>query len=306
MKNTDRVKIEGISKLLPKVYEYFKDTLGFEEDIQSIKFYTDSNRENIERNTLGIVLGSTGQYNPQTMEIGLYIDDRHPKDILRSFAHELYHHYQNVNGELESEEMFGYVGEGYAQKNDGLRQVEMDAYLKGNIMFRDWEDELKSTNTELFNETLGKKESVGSLLIESRSYNQDEALMNGNNIENLEGIRDMMIGSGSADDQILIQFDDIFKGHFSDILDDYNFDLEGSEVGYAYDFRNGNSSITIFPFGQSGLLTRFNPTGGTEESKIYLQTEITDPESKEAHIYGKSFKNFKSLEKYINAILKGE
>ena len=40
-------------------------------------------------------LGSTAYYDPENLTIALYISGRHPKDILRSFAHELIHHVQN-------------------------------------------------------------------------------------------------------------------------------------------------------------------------------------------------------------------
>mgnify|MGYP001376598366 CR=1 FL=1 len=64
------------------------------------------------------------------------------KDILRSIAHELVHHLQNEKGELTDA---GYSGKGYAQKNPHLRKMEREAYEKGNMCFRDWEDGIKNT-----------------------------------------------------------------------------------------------------------------------------------------------------------------
>jgi hypothetical protein len=46
----------------------------------------------------------------------------------------------------------GYHGEGYAQKNKDLRQSEKEAYLKGNMCFRDWEDGLKQEKPTIYNE----------------------------------------------------------------------------------------------------------------------------------------------------------
>ena len=37
------------------------------------------------------------------------------------------------------------MGAGYAQTNDHLRNMEREAYEKGNMCFRDWEDSIKST-----------------------------------------------------------------------------------------------------------------------------------------------------------------
>jgi hypothetical protein len=94
-------------------------------------------------------LGKTAYYDPQGMAVTIYTDNRHTKDILRSLAHELVHHTQNENGMLNDT---GYHGVGYAQKNKDLRQSEKEAYLKGNMCFRDWEDSLKQSKPTIYNE----------------------------------------------------------------------------------------------------------------------------------------------------------
>ena len=94
-------------------------------------------------------LGRTAYYDPQGMSVTIYTDGRHTKDILRSLAHELVHHTQNENGMLNDS---GYHGQGYAQKNKNLRKSEEEAYLKGNMCFRDWEDGLKQYKPTIYNE----------------------------------------------------------------------------------------------------------------------------------------------------------
>lgn len=42
-------------------------------------------------------------YNPETYKIKIYCKNRGVADILRSIAHELIHHVQNKNGELQGE-----------------------------------------------------------------------------------------------------------------------------------------------------------------------------------------------------------
>ena len=86
-------------------------------------------------------LGKTGFYDPQAGSITLYITDRHPKDILRSLSHELMHHTQNCRGDFDDT---GEMGEGYAQSNPHMRNMEIEAY-KASICFRDWEDSLRET-----------------------------------------------------------------------------------------------------------------------------------------------------------------
>ena len=44
--------------------------------------------------------GKTAYYDPERMEVVLYTEGRHPKDIVRSFAHEMIHHIQNLEGRL--------------------------------------------------------------------------------------------------------------------------------------------------------------------------------------------------------------
>ena len=94
-------------------------------------------------------LGRTAYYDPQGMSVTIYTDGRHTKDILRSLAHELVHHTQNENGTLNDS---GYHGQGYAQKNKDLRKSEEEAYLNGNMCFRDWEDGLKQDKPTIYNE----------------------------------------------------------------------------------------------------------------------------------------------------------
>lgn len=89
----------------------------------------------------GCALGKTAHYDPQNSSITLYISNRHPKDIIRSFAHELIHHCQNERGDLSAEKMKT-LNKNYAQENDHMRKMEEEAYLQGNMCFRDWEDGL--------------------------------------------------------------------------------------------------------------------------------------------------------------------
>lgn len=71
----------------------------------------------------------------------LYTQGRHIKDILRSLSHELVHHHQNCRGDFGDD---ANTNEGYAQNDEHLREMEREAYECGNMIFRDWEDNLKS------------------------------------------------------------------------------------------------------------------------------------------------------------------
>ena len=87
-----------------------------------------------------MLFGRTAYYQPETQTIVVYITNRHPKDILRSYCHELIHHVQNERGDLEKGDSSSPT---YAQDDDHMRKMEMEAYLKGNLLLRDFEDNFK-------------------------------------------------------------------------------------------------------------------------------------------------------------------
>jgi len=84
--------------------------------------------------------GKTAFYDPAEESITVYTTGRHMKDCLRSLAHELVHHLQNERGDLMG---MGAATPGYAQKNPHMREMEREAYEKGNMCFRDFEDSRK-------------------------------------------------------------------------------------------------------------------------------------------------------------------
>jgi DNA-binding Lrp family transcriptional regulator len=80
--------------------------------------------------------GKTAYYDPNTMTVVLYTEGRHPKDIVRSFAHEMIHHVQNLEGRL------GDITTTNTQEDDHLDKLEQEANLKGTMTFRNWTDSL--------------------------------------------------------------------------------------------------------------------------------------------------------------------
>jgi len=133
--------VQHSEKFLP----FAQQRMGFNKPV-SINFLSDP--ENAKN-----PLGKTAYYDPNDMKIVVFVDKRHLKDIMRSLAHELVHHTQNCRGDLEGD---NYTGPGYAQKDKHMRKMEGEAYLHGNLCFRDWEDSLKRENSEM-NETKLRK-----------------------------------------------------------------------------------------------------------------------------------------------------
>ena len=108
------------------------------------------------------VLGKTAYYDPQTLEVHIFVDGRHPKDMLRSIAHELIHHHQNMEGRLD---VGGYNGPGYYLENDELRVVEEEAMLKGNVLLREYEDGLKIKEVNKMSLKEWKNNELNGLLL---------------------------------------------------------------------------------------------------------------------------------------------
>jgi len=113
---------------------YCREQMGYDND-PDVHYVTDNDNANN-------MLGYTAHYQPDKKVVTVYISNRHPKDVLRSLAHELVHHSQNCRGDLQNSQ----TEEGYAQKDPHMRKMEEEAYLKGNMMFRDWEDSCKAQN----------------------------------------------------------------------------------------------------------------------------------------------------------------
>ena len=80
--------------------------------------------------------GKTAYYDPNNRVIVLYTMDRHPKDVMRSFAHEMVHHMQNC------EDRLGNIRTQDTNEDGDLPEIEREAYEKGNMTFRNWTDTL--------------------------------------------------------------------------------------------------------------------------------------------------------------------
>jgi len=126
--------IDTLMPLIKQFLPYAQKRMGF---TQPPRLFLRGDADNASN-----PLGRTAHYDPQEKAITLYIMGRHPKDVMRSLSHELVHHKQNCNGQFDDTQE---MGEGYAQSDEHLREMEREAYETGNMCFRDWEDSIKST-----------------------------------------------------------------------------------------------------------------------------------------------------------------
>ena len=84
------------------------------------------------------IFSETGRYNPKLRKITLFTKNRHIKDILRTFFHEMIHHEQNL---CKNKLMISVSGRKISTDNS-LKNIESIAYSKGNILFRIWLESL--------------------------------------------------------------------------------------------------------------------------------------------------------------------
>jgi len=162
---------ERIAKFLPlmqSLYDTAREKLGFEPHVKIVILKDSGNMHN--------PLGKTAHYSPTEKKIGLYTQGRHIKDILRSLSHELVHHNQNCRGDFE---MGGETMQGYAQEDGHLREMEREAYECGNMIFRDWEDNLKDKGARpLFTSTSQYVPAPTSDVVSSALFEGDKMKKN--------------------------------------------------------------------------------------------------------------------------------
>jgi hypothetical protein len=148
--NTPKNDPFGLNELARNfVKEVIEKTWNLKDGIVSLSKYMVDNGMNIkplpkikvikdDEENASDLLGKTAYYDPNNKSITLFTMDRHPKDILRSFSHEMVHHEQNLNGKLNN------INTTNTNEDGDLPEIEREAYEKGNIMLRNWEDTIKN------------------------------------------------------------------------------------------------------------------------------------------------------------------
>lgn len=136
--NNSNVDLSQLENIVARFYPYVKEKLKFDKDVD-VNLISDP--ENAKD-----PWGKTAYYDPTKMKITIFVDNRHPKDMLRSLSHELVHHAQNCRGKFDQAQA---LEPGYAQNDPHMRRMEGEAYLLGNgFLVRDFEDSLKSQQNQ--------------------------------------------------------------------------------------------------------------------------------------------------------------
>jgi hypothetical protein len=94
----------------------------------------------------------TGYYDPNDNKLVLFIDNRHIKDILRTFCHEMVHRNQNL---VDPEGFASNASDLPLEQDPNLKRLESEAFLNGNLLFRGFTEQYthgSSNVDELMNE----------------------------------------------------------------------------------------------------------------------------------------------------------
>jgi hypothetical protein len=130
MKEEDSFDTFDYPKHLKLYTQYMLDQGMDIRPLPKVKFVT-NDVENAKE-----FLGKTAYYDPANRLIVLYTLNRHPKDVMRSFSHEMIHHLQNNQNRL------GSVVTTNTNQDDHVDNLEKEANLLGTMTFRHWTDTL--------------------------------------------------------------------------------------------------------------------------------------------------------------------
>ena len=117
-------------------------TASMENDGLNLKPYPRIRMIHDEEANADNFFGMTAYYDPNNREIVLYTLGRHPKDIMRSYAHELVHVHQHNEDRLHD------IKTDNINADKHLENLEREAYETGNIMFRSWTNSITEKKTK--------------------------------------------------------------------------------------------------------------------------------------------------------------
>ena len=252
---------EDINELQPSE---IKTSSAFNEAVKSLTKYMVDQGMNIkplphvitisnDSKNASNILGKTAHYNPSNCSITLYTLNRHPKDILRSYAHEMIHRIQDNEGRLKN------ITTTNTNEDRNLEELEKEAYLQGNMCFRNWEDSIKNP--------------INKWIVDIPKFNQPKTF-----IDNLrESLHEIVLSKNNA----VETYGDLTGGKFQvgDIIYEYsikNIPNPYNDLGAFYNVQfTPRENITSTPQGRKENYIKILST----MYKIILDfTEEVEPE----------------------------
>ena len=214
--NTSDLDYGQMKPFLKSFLPFARQNMGYDRPV-AINFVSDP--QNAQK-----TLGKTAFYDPNNDSISIYTDNRHPKDILRSLSHELVHHAQNCRGDFDKKPQ---MGEDYFQYDKYMQEMEREAYEKGNMTFRDWEEKHRKqlqesvyyrTGDTKMNHKEWKNKAIFGRLMESFGYKAlNEGEMVDEVVEKEEELDEAHCGRREDDEEVMEE--ELEEGAKPDFLD---------------------------------------------------------------------------------------
>jgi hypothetical protein len=129
-----RMENQDVTKLASDIIKFMDEEEGIKFKEMPKIFFSRAKQEEFP------VFKETGNYSPDFNQIIIYTKGRSLKDCLRSLTHELIHADQKLNKGMDIEK----AAEGIYKKSKGSEKIEADAYKRGNLIFRKWEESLRN------------------------------------------------------------------------------------------------------------------------------------------------------------------
>jgi len=230
-------KIKNYIHVLNKIDEMFSDPFGlihtineiagqtfdFTPHVDSLTKYMVDNGMNVEPlpkttyvndddENANDLMGKTAFYDPNKQEIVLYTLNRHPKDVMRSFAHEMIHHIQNL------EDRLGNITTTDTREDDHLTQIEKEAYTDGNLTFRKW------------TETITEGKQVGNLY----HYTSADGLKGILGSNSIKSSKEYYLGNELYFVSFTRNKNFHKKGSTFDVKTDYRITIDGDKLSNKY------------------------------------------------------------------------
>jgi hypothetical protein len=218
------------------VKEVFNNDWNLKEEMLSLSVFMKDNGMNI----MPLPKIKVIKDDKENASITLYTLGRHPKDVLRSFAHEMVHHMQNLEGRLNN------INTTNTNEDGDLPEIEREAYEKGNMMLRNWEDNIKNINIsehKKYNQPITLQDKLSTQLYEMKV---NEIKLSVENSAKIDG--------------------DIFEGSFKVGNMEYEYSIDNMDNPY----KDGGIFYNVSFKEKNNNKKQNEPTGNAKENYIKI------------------------------------
>lgn len=262
-------------------YDFAKKLMGLTSDPQIVYDFDEQEEKNALKQ-------HTGLFNPDNNSIVIFCKDRHPKDILRSLAHELIHFQQNMNGTI-SPEIKQRLLSGADIDDPLVQSIEGPAYRNGSFMLRKF-----SSLQERINIIVKKTEKP----VVKKPQETPRKFVALDELRSSIAPKKATTSAGHIQDEA-VEFDHLFQEIFSELFEKSglylaNYYEPGRFYEYVLDSDDGGVSFSIFPCGDDEY-----DTGRTDP---VLQISYLNNSGKDASDY--MFESLYKLYKRLVVVLK--